>query len=146
VLRISAPRETTGRYAFALWSAPVQDFRIRVGSFVGPGEPAAGAGRLEAPGSVDRYSFAAEADTRIVVDPRPVAGWCGHGQVLRWSLFSELMRAAVVSHQLLYSFGSCFHADPVRLPVGGRYALVVHGQWPQWDRGSYRFVVVPLAR
>ena len=36
-LRVHALGRTTGRYAFAVWNAPVQDFGIRVGSFVAPG-------------------------------------------------------------------------------------------------------------
>ena len=124
----------------------MQDFGIRVGSFVAPGRPMPGAGRLEVPGSIDRYTFTARAETRIVVDARPVGEWCGRGQVLRWSLFSDRLPAPVLADQLLYSHGSCYHSDPVKLPVGGRYALLVYGPGPQWDHGSYRFVLVPIAR
>jgi hypothetical protein len=80
------------------------------------------------------------------VQPRPVDEWCGYGQVLRWSVYADFLRAPMVEDQLLYSHGTCYHPDPVKLPVGGRYALVVYGQPPQWNHGTYGPVLVPLAR
>jgi len=98
------------------------------------------------PGSVDRYVFTASARQRIVVQARAVGSWCGRGPVVRWTLCSYRRVAPILEDQLLYSYGSCYIRDPVRLPVTGRYALVIHGTPPSWDHVAYAFVLVPLAR
>ena len=146
VLTVRAPRGTVGPYAFAVWRAPVDEFAIRVGAIVRPGLPRRGAGKLEVPGSIDSYRFTARRGSRIVVDARELAGWCGHGEMLRWSLFADRLSKPVVVSQLLYGGGVCHDSDPVRLPVGGRYDLVVHGEPFEWDHGAYAFFLVPISR
>jgi hypothetical protein len=98
------------------------------------------------PGSVDSYTFSARRGSRIVVDTRELGGWCGHGETLRWSLYADRLSKPVVVSQLLHGRGECHDSDPVRLPVGGRYALVVHGEPFEWDHGAYAFFLVPIAR
>ena len=105
VLTVRAPRGTVGPYAFAVWRAPVDEFAIRVGAIVRPGLPRRGAGKLEVPGSIDSYRFTAPRGSRIVVDARELAGWCGHGEMLRWSLFAARLSNPVVVSQLLYGGG-----------------------------------------
>ena len=146
VLAVTAPRGTVGAYAFTVWRAPVDEFAIRVGAIVRPGLPARGAGKLEVPGSIDSYRFTATRASRIVVDAREFRGWCGHGQTLRWSLYADGLSKAVAVSQLLYGGGVCHDSDPVRLPVGGRYDLVVHGEPFEWDHGAYSFFLVPISR
>jgi hypothetical protein len=145
VLAVRAPRGTVGPYAFTVWNAPVDEFGIRVGAIVRPGLPGRGAGKLEVPGSIDSYRFTATRGSRIVVDARELHGWCGHGQALRWSLYSARLSKAVAVSQLLYGGGVCHDSDRVRLPVGGRYDLVVHGEPFEWDHGAYSFFLVPIA-
>ena len=146
VLAVSAPRGTVGPYAFTVWNAPVDEFAVRVGAIVRPGLPGRGAGELEVPGSVDSYWFTARRGSRIVVDARELRGWCGHGEMLRWSLYAERLSKPVVVSQLLYGGGLCHDSDPVMLPVRGRYELVVHGEPFEWNHGAYSFFLVPIAR
>jgi hypothetical protein len=146
VLTVRAPRGTVGPYAFTVWRAPVDEFAVRIGAIVRPGLPGKGAGKLEVSGSVDSYTFAATPGTRIVVDARELAGWCGHGEMLRWSLYGERLEKPVVVSQLLYGGGVCHDSDPVTLPVAGRYDLVVHGEPFEWDHGEYAFFLVPVSR
>jgi hypothetical protein len=73
---------STGTYSFQLFEPPqTQDFTIAFGDRVSDGVPEAGAGRLEVPGSIDRYHFDATAGT--------VAGFVGLTGLpedLRWIL------------------------------------------------------------
>jgi hypothetical protein len=146
VLSVRGLGRTVGRYAFTVWDAPVEEFSMRTGTLVAPGRPARGAGRLEVAGSVDRYAFTAKAGSHVVVDAREVDGWCGRGQMLRSSLYSDVLRAPVLEAQLLYSNGSCYDGDAVKLPVDGRYALIVYGDPPAWDHGPYALLLVPVVR
>jgi hypothetical protein len=66
----------TGEYAFTLLplTNDVQDYTLNVGDQVAPGKPRSGAGRIETPGSRDRYTFTAEAGTVVDIDRRPPCG------------------------------------------------------------------------
>lgn len=65
--------EETGEYAFTLQRVTDdnQSFAIKIGDHVAPDKPGAGAGRIEKPGSRDRYTFTAEAGARVSVKAEP---------------------------------------------------------------------------
>lgn len=62
-----------GEYAFTLVQLTdgVQDYTLNIGDLVAPDKPASGAGRIEAPGSQDRYTFTAEAGMVIEIQRKP---------------------------------------------------------------------------
>ena len=73
--------DATGTYSFRITNVPgPQSFTYEVGTTVSDGQPAAGAGNIEMPGAVDRYSFTATAGQRVLIDR--LAGPC----VLNWRL------------------------------------------------------------
>jgi len=63
----------TGEYAFVLvqLTDDVQSYTLNIGDHVAPDKPGPGAGRIEMPGSLDRYTFTAEAGTRVAVKAEP---------------------------------------------------------------------------
>lgn len=65
--------EEAGEYAFVLQrlTDDNQSFTIKIGDHVAPDKPRAGAGRIEKPGSHDRYTFTAEAGSRVSVTAEP---------------------------------------------------------------------------
>ena len=68
-LKVLATGSTTGTYSFRITNvAPPQSFAYTVGATVVNGTPAAGAGNIEAPGSVDTYTFTAVAGQKVFVD------------------------------------------------------------------------------
>lgn len=70
-----------GRYSFRVVDAPQQVFALAPGELIVEGRPGAGAGRLEAPGASDRYTFNAEAGRAFYFDVLSVPD-CGAR--LRW--------------------------------------------------------------
>lgn len=63
----------TGEYAFTLLpiTEDVQNFSLNIGDLVAPDKPGLGAGRIETPGSRDRYTFTVEAGTAVDIQRRP---------------------------------------------------------------------------
>lgn len=63
----------TGEYAFTLLplTDDLQTFTLKIGDLVAPDKPGLGAGRIETPGSRDRYTFTAEAGTVVDIQRRP---------------------------------------------------------------------------
>ncbi|MBC7678906.1 MAG: hypothetical protein H7233_07945, partial [Pseudorhodobacter sp.] len=58
----------TGSYGFEVFGVPApQSFPISLGTTVSDGDPGPGAGRLEAPGSLDVYTFSADGGQEIYV-------------------------------------------------------------------------------
>jgi hypothetical protein len=127
-LRLGHPqRDFTGSYSFKLWPIPApQAFAISIGDSVGDGVPSEGAGRIESPGALDRYTFAASAGQRIFLDLVNGAN-AGHS----WRLQDDLS---------LGVFESVFIADggTVVLTRGGNYTLTL-GHERRDFTGTYGF-------
>jgi hypothetical protein len=143
VLTVRTAHGATGAYAFTAWEPRVDEFHVRLETSVTPGSPARGAGRIEVPGSVDRYRFHAPPRTRLFLDARALGASCGLGSVLRWSLYSEFTNTPLVNDALMYSLGTCYDEGPVLLNGGGEYALVVHGRGDSTGRYAFRLIAVP---
>lgn len=70
---INIKSDTPGEYSFTLLEMreDVQDFTLSIGDHVAPDKPASGAGRIETIGSRDRYTFTAEAGTKMKIQRMP---------------------------------------------------------------------------
>jgi RHS repeat-associated protein len=112
----------TGRYGFRLIRVgPDGAFTIEAGETIAVDQPGAGAGRIETPGSIDRYSFrAAAGDWISVVDLVTGAASCID---LRWDLLDPT-GSSLYSDQIL-----CEGAErpAIAAPASGLYTLQVRG-------------------
>jgi hypothetical protein len=85
VIRVSAAADATGVYAFDLVTpAAPQTFAIEIGDRVDEDDPEEGAGTIELPGSMDVYTFSADAGERVFFE-----GFFGSVGNLRWSCEDE---------------------------------------------------------
>lgn len=123
---LSVSAEETGEYAFMLQrlTDDNQSFTIKIGDHVAPGKPLSGAGRIEAPGSVDRYTFTAEAGTRVALTAEPP---CSNNfySSLDDPSYKSIMNCYTTRHFLLK------HTGPHTIIVSGSTA----------DTGDYGFVL-----
>ncbi len=122
---------SVGVYSFQLVqvSAP-QQFTIAIGDTVSDGVPTAGAGNLEAAGSMDFYRFDAAAGQEIVLD-----ALIGDPGTFLWKLDTpdgtELFDDLYTDHQLI-------------LPQTGTYTLTVRGYlYTSVGVYSFRLIGVP---
>lgn len=145
---------TTGEYAFSLVELihDVQDFTLNIGDHVVPDKPGLGAGRIETPGSRDRYTFSAEAGTRVEIQRvPPCAGKFGvsfldpvspksidKNGTLKLEVVSkrEGMRYFPVSHS---DFLECSEPKSMRTERTGTFMLIVDGMLG--ETGDYSFVL-----
>ena len=130
VVQVSGDTQRTGSYRFILFdSGPDQSFDIRVGSVVQRGQPGAGAGEIERPGSADRYRFTASAGQRAVLRASPTG--CTDRSAQRLDLVAPSGAARATSW-------TCLTPEyPLEFTESGTYTLVVVGDDKR--TGSYRF-------
>ena len=125
--------DTTGTYAFVLWelNAP-ESFAIGLDEVVSDGVPAPGAGNIEEPGAIDRYTFTGIAGSIVYVDE--IGGECG----IRWSCTTP-------SGAELFNDGAICSADPgeMTLPEDGTYTIEVFATGSV--TGTYTFEIVSVA-
>ncbi|MFK7800722.1 MAG: hypothetical protein AB8G95_03730 [Anaerolineae bacterium] len=125
----SASSTGTGNYQFQIWDVPPPvEFPIAVGDVISPNLPAAGAGIIETPGSVDVYTFSGTAGEKVTFDIQATNGTGG----IRWELRdpngTELFDQAMSRGDV---------AD-VTLPANGQYRLSIgHNRFDQ--TGTYQF-------
>jgi hypothetical protein len=82
---VSGSGTATGTYGFSLSSVPGhQVFGIAIGDTVSDGVPAAGAGNIEAVGSVDEYTFSATAGQIVQFNDPGTTPCCN----LQWQLYA----------------------------------------------------------
>lgn len=68
VLTVRGEQSSAEAYAFQIWEAPPpQDFRINVGDILSANVPGPGAGDIESPGAVDRFTFTVEPWDKCVL-------------------------------------------------------------------------------
>ena len=107
----------TGTYSFRITNVPrPQTFAYTVGSTVVNGTPAAGAGNIELPGSVDVYTFTGAAGQKVFVDQLAAAS-CS----LTWSLTGPGGATVFASR------GICADPGTFTLPTAGPYTLAGRG-------------------
>jgi predicted secreted protein len=103
-----------GEYGFRVLVVPAaEEFLISVGDTVSNGVPAAGAGRIESPGGLDRYRITVPTDQRVVFDL--VSGGTGSWT---WQLVDD-MGAQV------FREGFFFDPGTFQLLAGRTYTLTV---------------------
>ncbi|MEA2690817.1 MAG: hypothetical protein QOJ16_204, partial [Acidobacteriota bacterium] len=114
-LTVGSPRnEFAGTYSFKLWDVPPpQTFAISIGDTVSDGVPAAGAGRIETPGTMDVYAFTAAAGQTVYFDN------LGGGTFrISWTLTDD-------SGQQVFSAPFEGDVGNITLAKGGTYTLTV---------------------
>ncbi len=117
----------TGTYSFKLWNVPPpQTFAISIGDTVADGVPAAGAGRIETPGTMDVYTFTAAPGQTVYFDY--LAGGTFR---ISWILTDDS------GHQV---FSAPFEGDVgnITLTKGGTYSLTVGSPGNDFS-GTYSF-------
>ncbi|MBK8022664.1 MAG: hypothetical protein IPK19_14835 [Chloroflexi bacterium] len=119
---------SSGAYSFRLLLSPApQNFAIAIGDTVSDGVPAAGAGNLEAPGSLDIYSFAGAAGQSVIFD------WLsGSNGVIGWRLNAP--DGAVLFDVFLVDIEQT-------LPQTGTYTLTLRGNQVT-SVGTYSFTLL----
>ena len=128
------PFSHVGVYSFQLLNtAAPQYFAINFGDTVSDGIPAAGAGNLEAPGSIDNYTFDASAGQQAIFD-----FLSGNNVQIGWQL--QAPDSTIL-------FNSVLGDHQVTLNQTGTYTLTLRGNNPD-DVGlySFRLLLVPAAQ
>ena len=132
VLTVTGTAADTGTYSFTLTTVPnPQTFTIATGDTISNGNPAAGAGNIESPGSTDRYTFTIAAGGARI-----------HQALLTdncsctWSL-----RATNGSLEHGYPATALNDVGPTWLPAGN-YVLTVTGTAA--DTGTYSFTLTTV--
>ncbi len=132
-LRVAGTGSAVGTFSFRITTvAPPQTFAYTVGATVGNGLPAAGAGNIELPGSVDRYTFTGAAGQKVFVDQLAAAS-CS----LTWSLTGPGGATVFASR------GICADPGKFTLAAAGTYTLSVAATGAA--TGTYSFRITNVA-
>jgi serine/threonine protein kinase len=122
----STPSVTSG-------NATEQQFEIQIGDEIKNGQPESGAGLIEAPGSMDKYTFMAEAGRLIYI------------HVIEAPQTTNTIGISMVDDVNSNIFSSCLQCgDPglLTLDRGGTYTLIVGGDDPSTaGTGVYRIKI-----
>ncbi len=114
-------------------NASEQQFEIQVGDEIKNGEPASGAGMIEAPESKDMYTFMAEA------------GWSVYIHIIESPQTTNSISISMVDDVNANIFSGCLQCgDPglLTLDRGGTYTLIVGGDDPSTaGTGAYRIKI-----
>ena len=102
-------------------------FAIKIGDTVSNGVPNVGAGNLEAPSSIDIYTFTASAGQKVLFDMQQVDATISS---FGWTL-TDPANNVVFSHPL-------YHDPLVTLTLGGEYKLTIAGG-NSTQVGTYQF-------
>lgn len=119
----------TGSYGFKLWAVPpAEEFAIAIGDTVTEGQPGPGAGRIETPGAVDRYTFTAQPGQPVFFEE-----FAPSMTFLWWRCVDQDGAVVLDDH---FQGGD---AGVKVLTRGGVYTLEVYG-WGQAEHvGAYGF-------
>ncbi|MGI8810033.1 MAG: Calx-beta domain-containing protein [Acidimicrobiales bacterium] len=124
---------TVGTYSFRITDVPgAQTFPYTVGNTVSNGVPAAGAGNIESPGSVDTYTFTATAGQKVFVDY--LTGTCG----LNWRLIGPANATVFASRAI------CSDPGQLTLAAAGTYTLTVDTPTGSATVGTYSFRITDV--
>ena len=128
--------DATGTYGFTVLPvAPDQVFGIRIGESVGPGQPGTGAGSIETPGAIDRYTFQANAGQVVqltAVQP------CSNEE-LRWNVRDPT--GAIVNADDINRI--CSDIGRLVLNTAGTYVITVFPISDNPATGTYGFALNP---
>jgi predicted secreted protein len=124
--------DETGSYRFKLWDVPPpEEFTIAIGDVVSNGVPEAGAGNIEQPAALDRYTFLATAGQVVYFD---------------WqSQFNSNWRWQLVDSAGTVIFERSVSSDPgaYTLELGGTYTMIIGNQNSD-DTGTYQFQLLDV--
>jgi len=113
-----------------------EDFEIEIGDEISNGEPGAGAGLIEAPGSKDIYTFTAEAGEEIYV------------HIIEPPSSSDTMYIYMdddLGANVFYTCMQCSDPGAITLDRGGTYTLTVGNDDPSGaGTGAYRIKIWEL--
>lgn len=137
-LRVRSNSEEFGTYAVQLVGVPAADgpYEVVLGDNIAVDEPARGAGRIEAPGAVDRFVFDfddADGQTSVFVDWQD----CFGGSEPRWDIVSEDGSSVASDEWCNDSF--------VELPTSGEYELRVRSNSQEFGTYELDVLAVPTA-
>lgn len=120
-----------GKYSFQLKAIDDSSYALQLGTIVANGTPAAGAGRIEAAGSQDLYTFSGNAGQRVVFKQLAVdsafGGW----------LKMEVRSSA--GEMVLNTYFPGRQTNIVRLPATGQYNVKVYAGIVGNYLGDYSF-------
>lgn len=109
----------TGDFTFMV-STPRDDrFAIKATDEVRPGQPGAGAGNIESPGSLDIYTFDVTEPIFYKLDTAPAVGTCTGGVGSPLTLYAPSGKVVVAAAP------TCADRETVRLIEVGTYTIVV---------------------
>jgi len=121
---------STGTYRLQLYNIPPTDrFPIKIGDQIKPGTPAAGAGRIEAPGAEDVYTFSAAPGQRVYFHLSDRARGM---EYINWRLVDDN------GMELFNACLACSEPGVQTLTKGGAYTLTV-GNPRNPATGEYAF-------
>ncbi|MFG2078007.1 hypothetical protein [Nonomuraea maritima] len=124
-----------GAYSLRIATVKVRTFPAAIGLQIGEGSPD-GAGRLDVPGRIDRFEFAADGATAI-----KVLGGAGACEAIEMELVDAAERSVATARQ---PFPLCGYEFDLPLSNGdGRYALIVRS--PTAKTGAYSFQITRAA-
>jgi hypothetical protein len=113
--------------------AAEEDFKIEIGDEISNGEPGAGAGLIEAPGSKDRYTFTAQAGQNIYI------------HIVQPPSTSDIIYIYMDDDTGANIFATCLQCgDPgaITLDRGGTYTLTIGNDDPSGaGTGAYRIKI-----
>jgi hypothetical protein len=133
-LIIYLQNEQLSTYSFKLWNVPAdQSFSYMIGNTVADGVPGAGAGNIETPGVVDRYTFTATAGQRIFFD---FINSSASNFNYNWQLLDSF-------GNLVVEYGYLGDIEPFTLTAGGSYTLIVDGEFDTVGTYSFKLWNVP---
>ncbi|MBP1468123.1 hypothetical protein EYB53_020590 [Candidatus Chloroploca sp. M-50] len=131
---IDADTDLVPTYSFKLWDVPApQQFAIAIGDTVANGIPAAGAGNIETPGVIDRYTFTATAGQRIFFDA--ISNSVSFTQ-LSWTLLDP--NGNQVGNENYFA-----DIDPITLVAAGSYTIVIDADGDRVPTYSFKLWDVP---
>ena len=117
-------------------TATTEEFQIEIGDEIKNGEPEAGAGFIEAPGSKDIYTFTAEAGQMIYI------------HIIEPPSTSDTMNIYMdddINANIFYTCMQCSDPGAIVLERGGTYTLVVGNEDPSnAGTGAYRIKIWEL--
>lgn len=148
---------TAGEYAFTLVELihDVQDFALNIGDHVAPDKPGLGAGRIETPGSRDRYTFSLEAGTTVEIQrlppcsgkfgvtiPDPVsAKFRDHSGTTELTVVSRREGAEYMPVVHDRDFWECSESKTMKAERTGTFTLIVDGMLGETGEYSFDFML-----
>jgi hypothetical protein len=138
-IEVSAAGVATGDYSFVVRDVPLDGhYQIAVGDSVGPDQPASGAGIIDAPGAIDRYTLDAPEGTVVYAQMTEPC----REPYLTWSMTAADGRLLPTKRGTTVD-PICFDLDGVTLTGPPPYQIVVGATADQTGRYGFKVWKVP---